>query len=384
MVRRIYFDHSATTPVDPRVLEEMLPYFCEKFGNASSIHAFGREGKVALEEARERVARLINASASEIYFTSGGTESDNLALKGLAFAEENRKHLITSKVEHHAVLNTCHYLEKQGFKVTYLPVDQYGMVDPEEVQKAITDQTFLISIMHVNNEVGTINPIRQIGEIARERGVYFHTDAVQSYGKLPIDVKKMNIDLLSLSGHKIYGPKGVGALFIRKGIRIEKLNHGGHHERNKRAGTENIPGIVGLGKAAEICQQEMEREAEHLTHLRNAFYQKVSQAVPRVYLNGHPVNRLPGNLNLSFEGVEGESLLLSLDLKGIAASSGSACTSGSLEPSHVLSAMGIKPELAQASVRFTLGRSNTMEDVDYTVKVLPEIVERLRNISALV
>ena len=382
-MRKVYFDHSATTPVDPRVLRAMLPYFSKKFGNTSSIHTFGREGKVATEEARERIARALNADASEIVFTSGGTESDNLAIKGTAFIEKRRKHIITTSVEHQAVLQTCDYLAKKGFHVMYLPVDETGMVDPKEVERNITDDTFIISVMHANNEVGAINPIAEIGSMAREKGILFHTDAVQSFGKLWIDVKAMNIDLLSLSGHKIYGPKGIGALYVRKGIQLEKQIHGGHHERNRRAGTDNVPAIVGLGKAVTICQEVMQQETEEVAALRDALFNKIKERIPNVHLNGKLDSRLPGNLNIAFEGIEGESILLNLDLKGIAASSGSACTSGSPEPSHVLSAMGIQSELAQASIRFSLGRGNTQEDVDYTVEVLPEIIERLRSISPL-
>ena len=382
-MRKVYFDHSATTPVDPRVLRAMLPYFSKKFGNTSSIHTFGREGKVATEEARERIARALNADASEIVFTSGGTESDNLAIKGTAFIEKRRKHIITTSVEHQAVLQTCDYLAKKGFHVMYLPVDETGMVDPKEVERNITDDTFIISVMHANNEVGAINPIAEIGFMAREKGILFHTDAVQSFGKLGIDVKAMNIDLLSLSGHKIYGPKGIGALYVRKGIQLEKQIHGGHHERNRRAGTDNVPAIVGLGKAVTICQEVMQQETEEVAALRDALFNKIKERIPNVHLNGKLDSRLPGNLNIAFEGIEGESILLNLDLKGIAASSGSACTSGSPEPSHVLSAMGIQSELAQASIRFSLGRGNTQEDVDYTVEVLPEIIERLRSISPL-
>ena len=383
-MRKVYMDHSATTPVDKKVLKAMLPFLEGKFGNPSSIHFFGREVKVALEEARETIGRFIKAKASEIYFTSGGTESDNLAIKGIAQLLKNKgNHIITSKTEHHAVLHTCEYLETKGFKVSYLKPDQYGMISPQSVEEAITNETILISIMHVNNEVGTINPIVKIGQVAKDHNILFHTDAVQSFGKLSLDVSKQPIDLLSFSGHKIYGPKGIGGLYIRKGIQLEKLLHGGEHERNRRAGTENIPCIIGMAKAVEIYAERIEDDHIHLFKLREAFYKKIKQAIPRIQLNGHPTERLPGNLNLSFEGVEGESLLLSLDLKGVAASSGSACTSGSIESSHVLLAMGIKPELAQASIRFSLGRGNTMEDIKYTAQLLPEIVERLRSMSPL-
>jgi len=380
MVKRIYFDHSASTPLAPEVLEAMLTFYREKYGNASSIHSFGREARVAIEEAREQIAKVIRAKAAEIIFTSGGTEADNLAIKGVAFAHRGRgNHIVTSKVEHPAVLNTCAYLQKHhGFEVTYLPVDRYGMVEPDDVRRAMTDHTILVSIMHVNNEVGSINSIEDIGKIARERGVLFHTDAVQSFGKIPINVQTANIDLLSVSAHKIYGPKGVGALYVRKGVMIEKLFHGGDHERNLRAGTENVPGIVGLGKAAALCLEKMAWERDRLMTLRDALREKLFAALPNLTLNGHPTQRVPGNLHLSVHGIEGESLIMSLDLKGIAASSGSACASGKVEPSHVLLAMGIQPELAMASVRFTLGRGNTMEEVEYTVEAMKEIVERLR------
>lgn len=383
-MRKVYFDHSATTPVDPQVVEAMIPFFSEKFGNPSSIHSFGRETKVALEEAREKVSAFCNVRPADIYFTSGGTESDNMAIKGVAYEFKKKgRHIITSQIEHHAVLHCCEYLEKDGFEVTYVRPDKYGMIHPEAVAEAIRKDTILISIMHANNEVGTINDIDKIGALARERGVLFHTDAVQTFGKLPIDLELLPVDLLSVSGHKIYGPKGVGVLYIRKGVRLAPLSHGGGHERGRRPGTENIPGIIGLAKAVELRQQRMNQENEALKKLRDGFYEKLTQAIPRLHLNGHPNQRLAGHLNVSFEGIEGEALLLSLDLKGVAASSGSACTSGSLDPSHVLAAMGMKPELARASIRFTLGRENTEEDVDYVAGILPEIVQRLRSMSAL-
>ncbi|MCX7780566.1 MAG: cysteine desulfurase NifS [Negativicutes bacterium] len=383
-MKRIYFDHSATTPIDRRVAEVVLEHMTEKFGNASSIHSFGREARKAIDEAREKVAALLNAESNEIFFTSGGTEGDNLALKGVAYA--NRKkgtHIITSAIEHHAVLHTCEYLEKQGFTVTYLPVDEYGMVRVEDVAKAITDKTILISVMFANNEVGTIQPIKEIGKLAREKGVYFHTDAVQAVGNYPIDVKDMNIDLLTLAGHKFHGPKGVGALYIRRGVRVEAIQHGGGHERNMRAGTENVPGIVGLGKAAEIAQSELNSKMAHISALRDRIIGEVMAKIPHTKLNGHPTQRLPGNANFSFHFIEGESLLLNLDLKGIAASSGSACTSGSLDPSHVLLAMGLTHEVAHGSLRVTLGRGNTKEEVDYFLEVLPAIIQRLRDMSPL-
>lgn len=383
-MRQVYFDHSATTPVDPLVVEAMLPFLQEKFGNPSSIHSYGREVKVALEEARETVAEFCQVRAADIYFTSGGTESNNMAIKGVAYELKNKgKHIITSKIEHHAVLHTCEFLEKDGFEVTYVAPDNYGMIHPEAVKKAIRKDTILISIMHANNEVGTINSIEKIGEIARNSGILFHTDAVQTFGKIPIDLSKLPVDLLTASGHKIYGPKGVGIIYIRKGVRLVPLSHGGGHERNRRAGTENIPGIIGMARAVALRKERMSVEYKHLGKLRDRFYEQVTQSIPRVFLNGHPKKRLASHANLSFQGVEGESLLLSLDLKGVAASSGSACTSGSIDPSHVLTAMGVTPELAQSSIRFTLGRDNTEEDVDYVVGILPEIVQRLRSMSAL-
>lgn len=383
-MKRIYFDHSATTPVDTEVAKLTVEYMTEKFGNASSVHAFGREARKAIDEARDKVAALLNASSNEIFFTSGGTEGDNLALKGIAFANRKKgNHIITSAIEHHAILHTCEYLEKQGFTVTYLPVDEYGMVSIEELKNAITDKTILISIMFANNEVGTIQPVQKIGQLAREKGIYFHTDAVQAVGSYPIDVKELNIDLLSFSGHKFHGPKGIGGLYVRKGVRIEAIQHGGAHERNMRAGTENVPGIVGLGKAAEVAQNEMDKKIAHITALRDKLIKGVMEVIPHTKLNGHPTERLPGSANFSFLYLEGESLLLNLDLKGIAASSGSACTSGSLDPSHVLLAMGLTHEVAHGSLRLTLGRGNTEAEVDYCLEVLPEIVERLRQMSPL-
>ncbi len=384
MERKVYLDHNATTPVHPEVLEAMLPYYRENFGNASSIHSFGREAKVALDESREKVARFLNADPLEIYFTSGGTESDNLAIKGVAWANRNKgKHIITSKIEHHAVLESCKFLEREGFEVTYLPVDRYGMVDPEELEKNLREDTILVTMMYANNETGAIEPIEELSKIVKEKGVYFHTDAVQAGGKIKIDVNKLGVDLLSLSAHKFYGPKGVGVIYIRRGVRLTPLAHGGHHEKARRAGTENIPGIVGLAKALEIAYGDMEKEEERLKSLTTSFFKKVSEKIPDVFLNGPPQKRIPNTVNLSFKGVEGESIILNLDLKGIAVASGSACTSGSLEPSHVLSAMGVAPDLAQSSLRFSFGRSNTMEDVDYVVEALPEIVSKLRAMSPI-
>ena len=383
-MKRVYLDHNATTPTHPEVLEAMLTYFNDSFGNPSSIHQFGQQARKAIDEAREKVANFISAKPEEIVFTSGGTEADNFAIKGVIYAnEQNGGHIITSSIEHHAVLNPCEYLEKKGFKVTYLPVDKYGLIDPEETKKAITKETILITIMHANNEVGTIEPIAEIGRIAKERNITLHTDAVQSAGKIPVSVNELHVDLLSLSGHKIYGPKGIGVLYIRKGTRIQPLIHGGHHEKNRRAGTENVPAIVGLGKAIEIAKDTMEKESIRLTNLRNKLCGGIAEKIDHVLLNGHPGKRLPNTLNMSFEFVEGESIILNLDLKGIAVSSGSACTSGSLEPSHVLKAMGVEPAIAQGSVRFSLGKDNTEEDVDYVLEVLPEIIIRLREMSPL-
>lgn len=383
-MRKVYLDHSATTPVHPEVLEAMLPYYKEKFGNPSSIHEYGKVAKVALEEAREKVAKLFNCSPYEIYFTSGGTESDNLAIKGVAFANKNKgKHIITSSVEHHAVLESCKFLKKEGYEITYLPVDRWGLVDPDDLRKNIKDDTILVSIMHVNNETGTIQPIEELVRIAKEKGIYFHTDAVQSAGKIPIDVQELPIDLASISAHKIYGPKGVGAIYIRKGTRIIPLSHGGHHERSRRAGTENIPGIVGLGKATEMVLKDMDKHNKHLKNLTETFFKKLKETVKDIQLNGHPEKRIPSTLNISFKGVEGESIILSLDMKGVAVASGSACTSGSLEPSHVLSAMRIEPAVAQSSIRFSFGRENVIDDVDYVIGVLPEIIERLRSMSPI-
>ncbi|HEX7401911.1 MAG TPA: cysteine desulfurase NifS [candidate division Zixibacteria bacterium] len=383
-MKRIYLDHYATTPVHPEVLEAMLPYFKDKFGNPSSIHGFGREAKVALQEAREKVAQLLGVSSSEIFFTAGGTESDNLAVKGTAFANRNKgRHIVTSKIEHHAILESCKFLEKEGFTVTYLPVDSKGVVDPEDLRKAIQEDTILVSIMYVNNEMGSIQPLEVISPIVKDKGIYLHTDAVQAAGKIPIDLRKLNADMLSLSGHKINGPKGVGAVYIRKGVRITPWSHGGHHERSRRAGTENIPGIVGFAKAAELAFGDLDDQNRHLKNLTETFYRKLVETVPDVILNGDLNSRAVNTLNLSFKGVEGESIILSLDLKGVAVASGSACTSGTLEPSHVLSAMGIAPEIAQGAIRFSFGRDNTMEDVEYVTGIIPEIVNRLRSMSPL-
>ena len=380
MMRRVYLDHNASTPVHPEVVQAMLPYFGERFGNPSSIHAFGREAREGMEIARETIASFLRVGKEEIAFTSGGTESDNLAVKGVAGARGSG-HVITSQIEHHAVLRTCQALEAEGFSVTYLPVDQYGLVDPEDVRRAIRPDTILITIMHANSEVGTIEPVEAIGRIAKEYGIPFHTDAVQTFGKVPIDVHAIGIDLMSFSGHKIYGPKGVAALYIRKGAKMVPIQHGGEHERRRRAGTENVPGIAGFGKAVEVRARDMEQETVRVASLRDRFWEGVQARVPDVRLNGHPTRRLPGTLNICFRNVESESIVLGLDLKGVGVSAGSACTSGNVEPSHVLVAMGVPLDWAMGAVRATLGRSNTEEDIDYVLEVLPPIVERLRRLS---
>lgn len=384
-MRTVYLDHSATTPVDPEVFEAMKPYFLDKFGNASSIHERGREARAAVEEARAQVARLLGAEQPrEIIFTSGATESDNLAVKGVAMANRDRgDHIITTRVEHHAILHTCELLEKEGFQVTYLPVDSHGVVDPADVEQAITPQTVLVTVMLANNEVGTVLPVREIGEICREREVYFHTDAVQTLGMVEVDVNQLGVDLLSLSGHKMYGPKGVGALYVRRGTRLGAVQHGGSHERHLRAGTENVSGIVGLGKAAELAGEGIRERAERVRVLRDRLWEGLSDHIAHLLLNGHPEKRLPHVLNFSVLYVEGESLLLNLDMAGIQAASGSACTSGSLEPSHVLLAMDRKHEEAHGSLRLSLGKGTTREDVDYVIETLPGIVERLRQMSPL-
>jgi len=382
--RIIYMDHAATTYTRPDVVEAMLPYFTEHFGNPSSIYSIARETKDAIEAARAKVANALGADQEEIYFTSGGTESDNWAIKGIAFANRKRgNHIITSKIEHHAVMHTCQFLEKEGFDITYLPVDQYGLVSPDDLEKAITDKTILISIMYANNEIGTIEPIAELGAIARKHKVYFHTDAVQAIGSVPMDVKAQNIDLLSISAHKFYGPKGVGALYIKKGIRIENLLHGGGQERRRRAGTENIPGIVGLGKAIELATSDIPAHSARMQAMRDRLIKGILEKIPNARLNGHPEKRLPGNVNISFEFIEGESMLLWLDDEGICASTGSACTSGSLEPSHVLLATGLPVEISHGSLRLTIGDANKDQDVDTLLEVLPKVVSRLREMSPL-
>jgi cysteine desulfurase len=377
-------DHGATTRPDPEVISAMLPYFNDLFGNASSLHTFGREAKDALNRSHEKVARLLGTGPEEIIFTSGGTESDNLAIKGIAYLKKNKgKHIIASVIEHPAVLNTCMYLEEAGYRITYIPVDEMGLVNPGDVKAAITDDTILISIMHANNEIGTIQPISEISRIAHERDVLVHTDAVQSIGKISTTIAELGVDLLSISAHKIHGPKGVGALYVNKGIKLESLVHGGGHEMGKRSGTENIPGIVGLAKAIELSEQRLDKDASYLTGLRDTMINKITNGISNCYLSGHPTKRLPNNVNMRFSFVEGESLMLMLDTKGVAVSTGSACSSGSLEPSHVLTALNIPPVEIHGNLRITLGRENTMEEVDYVVENLVEIVDKLRAISPL-
>lgn len=383
-MRRIYLDHAATTPTRPEVMKAMLPFFTDAFGNPSSIHSLGQEAKGAVEEARTKVAELIGARSEEIVFTSGGTEADNFALKGIAYANEHKgNHIITTSIEHHAVLEVCKFLGRRGFRITYLPVDKYGLVDPQDVKKAITDKTILISVMHASNEVGTIEPVEEIGEIAREAGIYFHTDAVQTVGHIPVNVDELKVDLLSISAHKLYGSKGAGALYVRKGTKLVSLMHGGEQEKRRRAGTENVPAIVGLGKAVELAGQEIGKEAERLAYLRDKLIKGLGEKIDHIRLNGHPTRRLPNNVNVSVDFVEGESMLLNLDLEGICASTGSACSSASLEPSHVLLALGLPPEQAHGSLRFTLGRENTEADVERVLEVLPGIVAKLRAMSPL-
>jgi cysteine desulfurase len=384
-MKRIYMDHNATTPAHPEALKAMLPYYEDEFGNASSLHSFGRNAREAVENAREKVTRLIGPCESvDIVFTSGGTESDNYAVKGAARALRDKgKHIITSKIEHLAVLNVCEFLEKDGYEISYISVDKDGVLDINALKEAIRDDTILISVMFANNEMGTIQPIEEIARIAHEKGILFHTDAIQAVGKIPINVEKMGIDLMSMSSHKIYGPKGIGALYVNKKAKITPFILGGHHERNRRAGTENVPGIVGFGRACELAGNEMEAESKRLIDLRDRLWNGISKNIKDVKLNGHPTKRLPNTLNVSFKYVEGESILLNLDLKGIAASSGSACTSGSLEPSHVLKAMGVPADVSQGSVRFSLGRANTQADIERVIKEIPPIIKKLRDMSPL-
>jgi cysteine desulfurase len=383
--KNIYLDYAATTPTHPEVVEAMLPYFTKDFGNPSSLYTSGRRAHGAVEDARDRVAAFIGADSKEIVFTSGGTESDNFAIIGAAVANEKKGyHIITTRAEHHAVLEPCHYLEKHGgYDVTYLQVDKYGSTDPDSVKAAITDKTVLVSIMHANNEIGTISPVEDISKITRERGVYFHTDAVQTVGHIPVNVNNLGVDLLSSSAHKFYGPKGVGFIYIRHGTRTASFFKGGSQENNRRAGTHNVAGIIGMAKAIELAEQNMQKEAEHLTVLRDYLIKGLQEKISDVRLNGHPTRRLPNNINVCIVGAEGEAILLSLDMEGISSSSGSACTSGTLEPSHVLLAMGIPPEIAHSSLRLTMGRSTTREDVDYVLDILPSIASRLRAMSPL-
>ncbi len=383
-MKRAYLDYAATTPVHPEVILAMTPYLSEIWGNPSSIHACGLEARSAVEEARSKIAALIGANKNDIYFTSGGTEADNWALKGVAYANQKRgNHIITSTIEHHAVLETCKYLEEKGFSVTYLPVDGFGLVDPDSVRKAITPRTILISIMHANNEVGSIEPIAEIGKVAKAAGVYFHTDAVQSTGHVPVSVNNLGVDMLSISAHKLYGPKGIGVLYIGSGIKIEPIIHGGAQEKQMRAGTENVPGIVGFGKAAELAQIEMVEEANRLSRLRDILTKNILEKTESTRLNGHPTQRLPNNVNISFDFVEGEAICLNLDLANICAATGSACSSESMEASHVLLAMGLSPEIARSSLRFSLGKWSTENDIKYVMEKLPGVVSRLRSISPL-
>lgn len=380
----IYLDNSATTKTDEEVVKAMLPYLSENYGNPSSIYKIGRENRKVVEEAREKVANILNSEISEIYFTSGGSESDNTAIRGIAYSYKNKgNHIITSKIEHPAVLETCKQLEKEGFEVSYIGVNEKGIINLEELKKAIKPTTALISIMFANNEIGVIEPIKEIGEIAKSNNIIFHTDAVQAVGNIKIDVKELNIDALSLSAHKFYGPKGIGVLYVRKGAKFDKFITGGHQERNKRAGTENVAGIVGLGKAIELAYENLEEHNRKIKELRDYYVKQVQEKIPYIKINGDLENRLPGNSNISFRFIEGEGLLLNLDLKGICASSGSACTSGSLDPSHVLLAIGLPHEIAHGSLRISIGKYNTKEEIDYVVENLVEIVERLREMSPL-
>ena len=383
-MKNIYFDNAATTRLDEEVLNEMIPYLKENYGNASSIYKLGRDSKKAVEDSREKIAQVLNCKSNEIYFTACGSESDNTAIKGIARANRLKgNHIITSKIEHPAVLETCKNLEKEGFEVTYISVDENGIINLEELKKSVKDTTVLITIMFANNEIGTLQPIEEIGKIAKEKNIYFHTDAVQAVGSIKIDVQKLNIDSLSLSGHKLYGPKGIGALYVKSGIKFEKFVDGGHQERNKRAGTENVAGIVGIGKAIEIAYSDLEEHNKKIKELRDYYVAQVTSKIPYVKVNGDMKKRLPGNSNISFRFIEGEGLLLNLDLKGVCASSGSACTSGSLDPSHVLLAIGLPHEIAHGSLRITIGKYNTKKEIDYLVENLIEIVNRLRDMSPL-
>lgn len=383
ILRRVYLDNNATTPLHPEILISMLPFLKEDFGNPSSLHQFGRKVKVRIDEEREKVADAIGADPSEIVFTSGGSESDNFAIKGFAWANRRNGsgHIITSSIEHHAVIESCRYLEKNGFRITYLPVDEYGMVNPLDVEKAITIDTILISVHHSNNETGTIEPIEEISSIAKSKGVKIHTDAVQSLGKVPLDVNELGVDLLSVSAHKLHGPKGIGALYIRKGINIHPLINGGGHEKKRRGGTENAAGIIGFGKACEIAMFDIKKKSSDMAALRDRLQNLIMERIPDVKLNGHPVKRLPSTLNIGFESADGEAIAVNLDLEGVAVSVGSACSSGSIEPSHVLTAMGLPHEIVQGSIRFSFGMENTIEDINYVMDILPAIAGRVRGIS---
>lgn len=378
----IYLDHNATTQLDKRVLEKMLQYFNDLYGNPSSVYRFAQLARRAIEDARAELALLLNADPSEIVFTSGGTESNNTAIKGIAYKYQSKgRHIITSKIEHHAVIHPCQFLEKNGFRITYLDVDRYGIVDLKELEEALSEDTILVSIMHANNEIGTIEPLKEIVDICHRKGVYVHSDAVQTVGKIKVDVKELGVDLLSLSGHKFYGPKGVGALYVKKGVKFEPLLHGGGHEKDRRSGTENTPGIVGLGEAARLARQEMQNEQAHIQPLRDKLELELVKKIPEVKVNGHPELRLYNTLNICMKHIEGESILINLDFEGICASSGSACTSGSLEPSHVLLALGLDHETAHGSLRFSLGKDTTEQEIDKVLEVLPPIVEKLRSMS---
>lgn len=384
MGKMIYLDNAATTQTAPEVVEAMLPYFTESYGNASTVYEFGGKSKEAISKARETIAEVIGAKDNEIYFTAGGSESDNWAIKAAAEAYKNKgKHIITSKIEHHAVLHTCQWLEENGYEVTYLDVDEDGAIKLEELKKAIRPDTILITIMFANNEIGTVEPVAEIGKIARERGILFHTDAVQAFGQIPINVDELNIDMLSASAHKLNGPKGIGFLYIRKGVQIRSFIHGGAQERKRRAGTENVPGIVGFGKAVELAATSMQERTRKEAELRDYLMKRVLKEVPFTRVNGHRKNRLPNNVNFCFQFIEGESLLIMLDMKGICGSSGSACTSGLLDPSHVLLAIGLPHEIAHGSLRLTLGADTTREDIDYTIEAIKEIVSKLREMSPL-
>jgi cysteine desulfurase len=383
-MNRIYLDHAATTPTHPDVVKAMLPYFSDAFGNPSTLYSYGQEARKAVEEARNKIASLINAQSEEIVFTSGGTEADNFAIKGVAYANEHKgNHIITTPIEHHAVIEPCKFLEKRGFSVTYLPVDRYGLVDPQDIKNAITDKTIVISIMHANNEVGTVEPISTIGKIAKERGIIFHTDAVQTVGHIPVDVDKLGVDLLSISAHKFYGPKGIGALYIRKGTNLAPFIHGGAQEKGQRSGTENTPGIIGFGKAVEIAMEEMTKERTRLSHLRDKFIKGLLEQIEQIQVNGHPTKRLPNNVNVTIDSARADLVLLNLETEWIYASSGSACSSSNAEPSHVLLALGLSPEQARSSLRFTLGRETTESDIERVLEVLPRIIDKATVMSEL-